>query len=114
PPHLQLSLHQHAQNEPALTYQYVTDAVGRFGNADDETFAALAAWLNRVGRARKTLELLPLDRAVNRQDLFLQHISALAALERWDEVKEILSSERIPVEPVFQYMYRATARTVFG
>ena len=114
PQHQLLALQLRAQHDPALTDQYVADAVGRFGNADDETFAALAAWLNRVGRARKTLELLPLDRAVNRQDLFLQHISALAALERWDEVKEVLSSERFPLEPVFQHMYLATARTRLG
>jgi len=114
PYHQLLALQLRAQHDPALTDQYVADAVGRFGNADDETFAALAAWLNGVGRARKTLDLLPLDRAVKRQDLFLQHINALAALERWDEVKEVLSSERFPLEPVFQHMYLATARTRLG
>src|SRR5207247_9311132 len=86
----------------------------RVGKGDDKTLAALAAWLNSIGRARKTLELLPLDRAVKRQDLYLQHINALAALERWDEVKEVLTSERFPLEPVFQHMYLATARTRLG
>src|SRR5947207_4681221 len=112
--HKLLALQLRAQHDPALTDQYVADAVERFGNADDETFAALAAWLNGVGRARKTLDLLPLDRAVKRQDLFLQRINALAALERWDEVKEVLTSERFPLEPVFQHMYLATARTRLG
>jgi hypothetical protein len=114
PYHKLLALQLRVQNDPTLTDQYVADAVERFGNADDETFAALAAWLNGVGRSRKTLELLPLDRAVKRQDLFLQHINALAALERWDEVKEVLTSERFPLEPVFQHMYLATARTRLG
>src|SRR5205809_2957532 len=114
PQHKLLALQLRAQHDPALTDQYVADAVERFGNADDETFAALAAWLNGVGRARKTLDLLPLDRAVKRQDLFLQHINALAALERWDEVKAVLTSERFPLEPVFQHMYLATARTRLG
>src|SRR5438093_1841293 len=114
PQHKLLALQLRAQHDPALTDQYVADAVERFGNADDETFAALAAWLNGVGRARKTLDLLPLDRAVKRQDLFLQHINALAAFERWKEVQEILTSERFPLEPVFQHMYLATARTRLG
>ena len=74
----------------------------------------LAAWLNGLGRSRKTLELLPLDRAVKRLDLFLQRINALAALERWEEVKEVLTSERFPLDPVFQHMYLATARTRLG
>src|SRR5438874_13306678 len=44
----------------------------------------------------------------------MQHINALAALERWDEVKDVLTSERFPLEPVFQHMYLATARTRLG
>jgi tetratricopeptide (TPR) repeat protein len=109
-----LALQLRVQHDPALTDQYVADAIERFGKADDETLAALALWLNSLGRARKTLELLPLDRAVRNQDLFLQHINALAALERWDEVKEVLTSERFPVDPVFQHMYLATARSHLG
>ena len=35
----------------------------------------------------------------------------LAALKRWNEVKEILLSERFPLEPVFEHMYLATAWT---
>ena len=111
PYHKLLALQLHAQHDPALTDQYISDAVERFGKTDEETLATLTAWLNRVGRAQKALDLLPLDRAVKRQDLFLQHINALATLERWNEVKEILSSERFPLEPVFQHMYLATART---
>src|SRR5207248_3879487 len=84
------------------------------GKADDETLVVLAAWLNGLGRSRKTLELLPLDRAVKRLDLFLQRINALAALERWEEVKEVLTSERFPLDPVFQHMYLATARARLG
>jgi tetratricopeptide (TPR) repeat protein len=114
PYHQLLALQLRVRHDPALTDQYVADAVERFGKGGDETFAALAAWLNSIGRARKTLELLPLDRAVQRQDLYLQHINALAALERWDEVKEVLTSERFPLEPVFQHMYLATARTRLG
>jgi tetratricopeptide (TPR) repeat protein len=109
-----LALGLRAQHDPALASQYVADAVERFRGGDDETLAALAAWLNSVGRADKTLEVLPLDRASQRQDLFLQHVNALAALERWPEVKEVLSSERFPLQPVFQHMYLAVARTRLG
>ncbi len=114
PHHKLLALELRAQHDPALTDQYVADAVERFGNADDKILAALAAWLNSIGRAQKTLDLLPLDHAVKRQDLYLRHVDALAALERWDEVKEVLSSERFPLEPVLQHMYLATARTRLG
>jgi len=114
PSHRLLALQLRAQHDPALTDQYVADAVERFGKGDDETLAALGAWLNSLGRARKTLELLPLDRAVERPDLFAPHIDALAALERWDEVKDVLTSERFPLEPVLQHMYLAVARSHLG
>jgi hypothetical protein len=114
PSHQLLALGLRAQHDPALASQYVADAVDRFRSGDDETIAALAAWLNSVARADKTLEVLPLDRALRGRDLFLQHVNALAALERWNEVKEILNSERFPLEPVFQHMYLAVARTRLG
>ena len=114
PSHQLLALGLRAQQDPALASQYVADAVERFGGGDDETLAALAAWLNSVRRADKTLQVLPLDRALRRQDLYLAHVDALAALERWPEVKEVLSSERFPLEPVLQHMYLAFARTRLG
>jgi len=112
--HKLLALQLRVQHDPPLLYEFARQAVERFGSGDDETLAALAAWLNGVGRPQKTLDLLPLDRAVKRQDLFLQHINALAALERWNDIKEVLSSERFPLEPVFQHMYLAAARTRLG
>jgi hypothetical protein len=114
PSHQLLALGLRAQQDPALASQYVADAVERFGGGDDETLAALAAWLNSVRRADKTLQVLPLDRALRRQDLYLAHVDALAALERWPEVKEVLNSERFPLEPVLQHMYLAVARTRLG
>ena len=114
PYHQLLALGLRAQHDPGLASQYVADAVERFGGGDDETLAALAAWLNSVGRADKTLQVLPLDRALQRQDLYLRYIDALAALERWNDIKALLSSERFPLEPVLQHMLLAVARTRLG
>jgi Flp pilus assembly protein TadD/nitrate reductase NapE component len=112
--HKLLALQLRVEHDPALTDEYIGQAVERFGSGDDETLSALTAWLNRLGRSAKTLELLPVDRASRRQDLFLQHINALASLERWNELKDELTSERFPVDPVWQHMYLATARTHLG
>ena len=93
PYHKLLALELRARQDPALADQYVADAVQRFGNAAslaqlyqgtaelaDETLVALAGWLNKIGRPAKTLEVLPKERASQRQDLFLQYLNALAAL----------------------------------
>jgi hypothetical protein len=114
PYHQLLAFQLRVQHDPALTDEYVSQTVERFGKGDDETLAALTAWLNTFGRAGKTLELVSLDRAVRDPALFLQYINALAALERWDEVKETLTSERFALEPVFQHMYLATALSHLG
>jgi tetratricopeptide (TPR) repeat protein len=127
PFHKLLALEVRARQDPILTDQYVADAVERFGNAArlaqiyegsaelaDETLAALAGWLNKIGRPAKTLEVLPQARAAQRQDLFLPYLDALAALQRWTDIKDVLTSERFPIPPVLQHMYFAVAQTHLG
>jgi hypothetical protein len=127
PYHKLLAIEVRARHDPILTDQYIADAVERFGNAArlarlyqggeqfaDETLVALAAWLNKIGRPAKTLEVLPQARALQRQDFFLHYVNALAALHRWNEVKDLLISERFPIEPVLQHMYLAVAQTHLG
>jgi cytochrome c-type biogenesis protein CcmH/NrfG len=127
PYHKLLALEVRARQDPILTDQYVADAVERLGNAarlaqaykgggglGDETLAALAAWLNKIGRPAKTLEVLPQERAVQREDLFLHYLNALAALQRWNDSKDFLASERFPIQPVLQHMYLAVAQTHLG
>jgi hypothetical protein len=127
PFHKLLALEVRARQDPILTDQYVNDAVERFGNAArlaqlyqstaesaDETLIALAAWLNKIGRPARTLEVLPQELASHRQDFFLQHLNALAALQRWSDIKDLLLSERFPIEPVLQHMYLAVAQKQLG
>ena len=114
PYHKILALELRARHDQILTDQYVADAVHRFGNGDDETLLALAAWLNKIGRPAKTLEVLPQARAGQRQDFFLQYVNALAALQRWSDIKDLLISERFPIEPMLQHMYLAVAQPHLG
>jgi tetratricopeptide (TPR) repeat protein len=127
PSHKLLALEARARHDPALADQYVRDAVERFGNAArlaqtyqggadlaDETLLALVTWLNKIGRPAKTLEVLPQARAIQRQDLFLQYVNALAALQRWSEVKDLLLSEHSAVDPMVQHMYLAVAQARLG
>jgi tetratricopeptide (TPR) repeat protein len=127
PYHKLLALEVRARHDPALADQYVRDAVERFGNAArlaqtyqggaelaDETLLALAGWLNKIGRPSKTLEVLPEARAIQRQDFFLQYLNALAALQRWSAVKDLLMSEHSVVDPMVQHMYLAVAQAHIG
>jgi tetratricopeptide (TPR) repeat protein len=114
PYHKLLALEVRMRQDPILTDQFVADAIQRFGNGDDETIAMLAAWLNKIGRPAKTLDVLPQTHAVQRQDLFLPYLDALGALQRWNAVKDLLSSERFPIDAMLQHMYLAVAQTHLG
>jgi Flp pilus assembly protein TadD len=127
PAHKLLALEVRARQDPALTDQYVADAVERFGNAArlaqtyhggadsaDETLLALATWLNKIGRPAKTLEVLPEARAIQRQNLLLQYVNALAALQRWTDIKDLFLSERSVVDPMVQHMYLGIAQARLG
>jgi Flp pilus assembly protein TadD len=127
PYHKLLALEARARHDPALADQYVRDAVERFGNAArlaqtyqggaelaDETLLALVAWLNKIGRPAKTLEVLPEARAFQRQDLFLQYVNALAMLQRWSDIKDLFMSEHSVADPVLQHMYLAIAQAHLG
>jgi tetratricopeptide (TPR) repeat protein len=114
PVHKLLAFEVRARQDPILADQFVADAIQRFGNGDDETLATLAGWLNRIGRPGKTLEVLPQAHAMQRQDLFVPYLDALAALERWNEVKDLLTSEVFPIDPVLQHTYLAVAQKHLG
>jgi len=48
------------------------------------------------------------------RDLLMQHLDALGALGRWSEIKELLESDRYPLERVVQYMYLARCNAQLG
>jgi hypothetical protein len=114
PFHKLLAVELRARHDPVLTDQYIADAVERFRNGDDETVAALAGWLNKIGRPAKTLEVLPEARAIERQNFLLEYVNALGALRRWSEIKDLLMSEHSVVDPMVQHVYLAVAQAHLG
>ena len=74
---------------------------------DNDELLALGLWLYRHGEYQRELDAIPLERATQTRELFLQHVDALGALNRWDDIRRILESERYPLDPVIQHMYLA-------
>jgi tetratricopeptide (TPR) repeat protein len=94
--------------------QLIARAIAEFKDADAPSLTALAAWLNSKSEYQKTLETVPLAKALQDRDLFLQHLDALGALGRWSEVKELLGNERYPLDQVVQAMYLARCNAQLG
>jgi hypothetical protein len=100
--------------DPTQRETLIARAIERFKNADLGSLTTLATWLNSKGEYQQTLDTVPLDKALQSKDLFLQHLDALGALRRWSEIKQLLGSERFPLDPVVQWMYLARCNTQLG
>jgi tetratricopeptide (TPR) repeat protein len=92
----------------------VSRAINEWKDAAPADLIWLGSWLNAKGEFQKTLDTIPLSTAMRSRDLFLQHLDALAGLERWGDVKQLLSSEKFPLDPVVQQMYLARCSGQLG
>ena len=102
---LALDLEMHA--DPAKQEELIAQAISAWGKANNETLAVLARWLNGKGEFQRELDTIPLARALQTRDLFLQRLDALGALNQWAEVKRLLTNESFPLDPMIERMYLA-------
>ncbi|MGI8957317.1 MAG: hypothetical protein ACR2II_10445 [Chthoniobacterales bacterium] len=108
--HQLLAMKLRAREQPSRADELLNQAIARFRNSDDETLTALNTWLYTQKRYQTMVDIMPLQRALHGRELYLQYLDALGALGRFQEVRDLLSSERFRLDPVFQHMYLATAR----
>jgi hypothetical protein len=109
--HKMLALEMRARAQPAREDELIARAIQSYGPSDDETVAALGAWLYTRGRFLSMLEIVPLERAALSRDLLLERIDALAALGRLSELKEMLLTEYPVLPQSYQHMYLAVVRS---
>ncbi len=114
PVHQLLAMELRARQDSSRGNQLLDEAVQRFRGGDDETLVALGSWLYRQGRFDTLLSIVPLDRALHRRDLYLQHLDALGALGRFSEVSDLLSKDRFNLDEVSKHMYLAAAKKQLG
>ena len=114
PFHKMLALELRARAEPNREDELVAQAVHKFGGGDDETLIALGDWLSSRSRFDSLLQIVPLERAARRRELFVQRVKALAALGRFEELKEMLLQEQPVLAQALQHMYLAVVRSNLG
>jgi tetratricopeptide (TPR) repeat protein len=94
--------------------ELIAKAIEQFKGGEPEETAALATWLNGKGEFQRHLDAIPIEKALQSRDLFLQHVDALGGLGRWTEIKELLDRDRFPLDPVVQKMYLARTNAQLG
>jgi len=109
---LALDLQEHI--DPSRRDELVAKGIAEFKNGDASDLLTLATWLNRKAEFEKTISAMPLEKALQSRDLFLQYLDALGGLERWSEVKQLLDGDRFPLDPVVQKMYLARCNAQLG
>jgi tetratricopeptide (TPR) repeat protein len=92
----------------------ITKAVAQWKDGQADEAAALATWLNGKGEFQRVLDAIPIEKAVQTRELFLQYVDALGGLGRWKEIKELLDRDRFPLEPFVQKMYLARCNAQLG
>jgi hypothetical protein len=107
---LDLRIHADESQRDAL----VNRAITQWKNADATSLTALATWLNGKGEYQLMLDSIPLEKALQSRDLFLQHVDALGALNRWDEIRQLLVNERFPLDQTVEHMYLARCYAQLG
>ena len=113
-PHKLLALDLQMQADPTQREALISRAIADWKNADAASLVALATWLDGKGEYQRQLDAIPLNRALQSRDLFLQHLDALGALDRWSEIKQLLESEHFPLDQVEQRMYVARCNARLG
>ena len=107
---IDLRIHASPDQKAAL----IQAAIDRWQNGDNESLVALATWLNGKGEYQQVLVTIPLQRANQNKDLYLQRLDALGALGRWEEIKQALNSESYPLDSVIARMYLARCNAQLG
>jgi hypothetical protein len=107
---LDLQMHENPGEKQACVDRAITDWKG----SDTASLGALAAWLNSHGEYQRELDTIPLEKSLEDRDLFLQHLDALGALARWDDIRKLLEAERFPIDAVIQRMYLARTNAQLG
>src|SRR6476661_454634 len=109
---LAFDLRMHA--DPTEREQLIARAIADWKNSEPADRLDLARWLNSKGEFQRTIDTIPLEKAVQSSDLFLQHLDAVAGLGRWKEVEQLLRSGRFPLDPFLEAMYLARCNSQLG
>ena len=100
--------------DPTQREQLITRAIADWKDSDPADRLDLARWLNSKGEYQRAINSIPLEKAVQSSDLFLQHLDALGGLGRWNEIEQEIRSGKFPLEPFLEAMYLARCNSQLG
>lgn len=102
---LKLQLHT---EDASHVYQ---EAIDRWRDGKTEDLIQLARWLNIHQQAELVLSSFPIERAFEDNQLLLTRLDAMAILQRWNDIDEVLSQNEVTLDPsVIESFHARTAQ----
>ncbi|HUB68432.1 MAG TPA: hypothetical protein VL981_13185 [Candidatus Methylacidiphilales bacterium] len=104
-----LEIKRHPGQKEAL----ISQAIAAHQNAAPADIATFIEWLNSHGGAARVLKFISRERALSNPDIFSAYIDALGSLQRWADLKEMLTGITVPLDAslVEVYLSRCSAET---
>ena len=99
---------------PTRRDELLDAAVATHKASDPDTRVQVAVWLNQNQEFERTLRLLPLEEAIKRKEFLLAHADALGGLSRWEELKKIFESNKLPLEQSYAQAFLARCDKELG
>jgi hypothetical protein len=83
------------------------EMIARFGKSDVNTRIQLGLWLNAHQQFERVVNLLPVEQAMENNQLLLPHLDALANLQRWTDIDHLLDRTDLTFDPSVIESFRA-------
>jgi hypothetical protein len=113
-PHKLLALDLLDHADPSQHAALLNRGVSQFKNGTADDVAALEGWLNAKGEYQRVIDAIPVEQALKGRAAFLQYLDALGALKQWAQIKQLLESERFPLDAFMARMYVARCNAQLG
>lgn len=95
-------------DDAAHIYQ---DTIARWRGSKIEDLIQLARWLNIHQQAELVLSSFPIERAFEDNQLLLTRLDAMAILQRWNDIDEVLKQDEVTLDPsVIESFHARTAQ----
>jgi tetratricopeptide (TPR) repeat protein len=107
---LNLEIKLHPDRREALLDQGVAD----HRTSTPADLAVFAEWLNNHQQAGRVLKLLPRERALSNRDLFTAYLNALSLLNRWADIKTVLTGASVPLDVPLVELYLSRCADEMG
>lgn len=91
---------------PSVREEVIQAVIERFATGEMEELTLLGRWLNRENAHENVLELITPELAHQRKDLFAIRMDALAEMERWEHILNVLTDEvSLPIPDFHRQLY---------